>query len=255
MLLKKVYWVVWCGDLYSNLAPARNILSEFKKILLKSVLGHVGFVVTYIPGDYLLVKKHFNKNAKFVRSLAYPGNLYKDAPESHVSDGISENRILVGNSGSPSNNHIRIFKRLKKNRKIGAIKVFCPLSYGDAEYISEICAAGYEYFGDDFVSLDKYMDIDEYVKFLSTIKYAVFDYDRQQGMGNIISLLGLGKGVFLNPETTPWDFFKEEGISVLDVNDLENFDLTQNFVSENPSKVRAKFSSSVLESQLYDVFD
>jgi hypothetical protein len=99
------------------------------------------------------------------------------------------------------------------------------------------------------------MDLNEYVEFLSSIKYAVYDYDRQQGMGNIISLLGLGKGVFLNPQTTPWGLFKEKNIDMIDVNDLESFDFTMEFISDNPNKIKESFSSQVLESQLYKIFN
>ncbi|MEP3561480.1 MAG: TDP-N-acetylfucosamine:lipid II N-acetylfucosaminyltransferase [Marinobacter sp.] len=253
-LLKKVYWVVWGGDLYSMLSLPRGFFGDVKSRISKFVFNKINFVVTYIPGDYLLVNKHFNPKSEFVKCLMYPGNLYKNN-EVESSGQNSEARILVGNSGAPSNNHIRVFERLKRNPNSANIKIYCPLSYGNSEYISKVKRAGYQNFGDRFVALDKYMDMEHYVEFLSTIRYAVFDYDRQQGMGNIISLLGLGKGVFLNPSTTPWDFFKEEGVQVLDVNELVKADFEKEFVSDNPSKIKSKFSAEVLRKQLYEIFD
>lgn len=258
-LLNKVYWVVWGGDLYTTLEPAENFGSSVKKCFKKSILKKVDNIVTYIPGDFELVRAFLNQRATLFTSLMYPGNLYKGFPEhtnnSHAPKAASECRILVGNSGSPSNNHSRIFKRLTKNRFSSQIKVYCPLSYGDPEYIKEVCALGSKCFGQNFVPLTEYMGLSDYISLLSTVKYAVFDYDRQQGMGNIISLLGLGKGVFLNPTTTPWHFFKEEGVEVLDVNELENFEIIHDFSSNNPQKVREKFSSEVLRGQLYDIFN
>lgn len=38
-----------------------------------------------------------------------------------------------------------------------------------------------------------FMDFNEYINFLSTIDIAIFNHKRQQGMGNIITLLGMGK--------------------------------------------------------------
>jgi hypothetical protein len=254
-LLGKVYWVVWGGDLYSIFESAGSKKSMIKRILKNSVLKRINNIVTYIPGDFLLVKKFLNPGARLHTSLMYPGNLYKDFSQYILDDDFPEIRILVGNSGSLSNNHIRIFEKLKKNRKLSNVKVFCPLSYGDADYINNVCNYGWEYFGENFVPLTEYMDLKDYVRFLSTMKYAVFDYDRQQGMGNIISLLGLGKGVFLNPQTTPWDFFKGKNVEIIDVNDLEGFDFTEKFISDNPSKIREIFSSQVLEKQLYQIFD
>lgn len=253
--LKKVYWVVWGGDLYSILESPKKPISAIRAYFKLSVLKRIDNIVTYIPGDYELIKLFVNSDANLFTSLMYPGNLYKDLPRYEEDYPVSECRVLVGNSGSPSNNHIRIFDRLIKNASSLKIKVFCPLSYGDPEYIKQVCEVGTRYFGSNFCPLTKYMDMDDYVYFLSTISYAIFDYDRQQGMGNIISLLGLGKGVFLNSKTTPWNFFKEESIDIIDVNSLERFDLTKDFSSDNPAKVREKFSSQVLMRQLYKVFD
>jgi hypothetical protein len=259
-ILKKMYWVVWGGDLYSVLESA----GKTKKVMIKNaikklVLRRIDNIITYVPGDFYLVKENLNPEARLHVSIMYPGNLYKDFDKDFdkdfLDDGLQEARILVGNSGSPSNNHIRIFERLKKHKDVARIKVFCPLSYGDQDYIDEVCNYGESCFGERFIPLTEYMDLNEYVEFLSSIKYAVYDYDRQQGMGNIISLLGLGKGVFLNPQTTPWGLFKEKNIDMIDVNDLESFDFTMEFISDNPNKIKESFSSQVLESQLYKIFN
>lgn len=254
-LLRKTYWVVWGGDLYSLLVKPKGLSGFTRYHIIKKVLARVDYIITYIRGDYELVRQHLNPKAEMIFSLMYPGNLYKPLSESNMKKSIAPVKILVGNSGAPSNNHARIFKKLYNNKSAEKIHVYCPLSYGDKDYIEHVYFEGRRYFGDNFFPLTEYMDLEEYVSFLSNISYAIFDYDRQQGLGNIISLLGLGKGVFLNSNSTPWTLFEEKDIKVLNVEELEVYDLEDSFSSENPEKVRAFFSKKNLQEQLIKCFD
>ena len=46
------------------------------------------------------------------------------------------------------------------------------------------------------------MPFNQYLEFLGKIDIAIFNHRRQQGFGNAITLLGLGKKVYLNSVST-----------------------------------------------------
>lgn len=127
-VLKKCYWVIWGGDLYAhnpeNLTRQRNKLDSY---IRRSVIKNLGYLVTYIRGDYELAKKWLGCKGEFQECLMYTTNLYRELkkPVAHHS----ETNILVGNSASYSNNHFEIFKNLsdfrrKKNQNIHTLNLW-----------------------------------------------------------------------------------------------------------------------------------
>ena len=50
----------------------------------------------------------------------------------------------------------------------------------------------------------------------------MFNHNRQQAMGNTITLLGLGKKVYMRRGVAQWSFFESHKIKVFDI---VNFDL------------------------------
>lgn len=98
------------------------------------------------------------------------------------------------------------------------------------------------------------MPFDQYLEFLGKIDIAIFNHKRQQAMGNTITLLGLGKKVFMRSDVTQWAFFKSHAIAVYDI---EAFALTDDEdiqVEENKHRVKSYFSESGLLKQLIGVF-
>ena len=94
------------------------------------------------------------------------------------------------------------------------------------------------------------MNTHEYQEFLKSIDIAIFNHERQQAFGNIITLLGYGKKVFLNPKSTLVDVFKEFGIKTFLVSDI-NIDLiNEDTANRNIQKVKAEFSKQSLVDSL-----
>jgi hypothetical protein len=113
---------------------------------------------------------------------------------------------------------------------------------------------GKRLFGDRFVPLLDFMSIDKYRKILAQVDIAVFAHRRQQAMGNTISLLGYGKTVYMRDDVTPWQTFKDKGITVHALDTL-SLKLQDPEVSEqNKAAVRKHFSRDVLVSQLKSIF-
>lgn len=58
---------------------------------------------------------------------------------------VSGENILVGNSATPTNNHIEIFRILSRLRLPESSKIVVPLSYGDVHYREKIVELGIEF--------------------------------------------------------------------------------------------------------------
>lgn len=246
--LKKSFWVMWGGDFY---------FPEKQHIKKKRVIKKMGNLITDIVGDYILAKKWYKTKGKLYRSFMYPSNLYKDLKSSERREN-SYIKILVGNSSNPTNNHIETLEKLKKFRDEN-IKVYVPLSYGGGSigYINTVIQYGKSIFGSNFVPLTSFMPLNQYIEFLSSIDIGVFNVNRQQAVGNIISLLGFGKKVYIRDDTTMWNYFNKE-LNIKVFNFKEGISLEQLSGEEsntNIKKIQSYFSKENLKSQLEEIFN
>ncbi len=242
-LLKKSYWAMWGGDFYF---PEKQ--SWFKKQVIK----RMGYLISYIKGDYDLVQKWYGARGKYHECILYPSNLYKEY-DVFQKESLTLN-IQVGNSADPTNNHLEIFEKLI-DYKDRDIKIFVPLSYGNKLYAKNIIKVGEELFGKKFVPLTDMMPFDQYLSFLGKINIAIFNHNRQQAMGNIITILGLGKEVYIRSDITPWKMFKNMGVKIYDVADLDLNCIDKKSIHHNIDLIKQYFSSRNLITQLKTIFE
>lgn len=251
-LLKKCHWVIWGGDLYSYQLGKRNKSWYKNEFFRRPVIKNMGHLVTYIKGDVELAREWYGAKGEYHECLMYLSNTYKvlDVP-SIQSDTIN---IQIGNSADPSNNHFEILDKLLPFKDQN-IKMYAPLSYGDQIHANKVIAKGKELFGDKFIALTDFMPFEQYLQFLGSIDIAIFNHKRQQAMGNTITLLGLGKTVFIRSDTTQWQFFEDKKIEVYDVKNLSKVDLKNIKNNEhNIDFIKDYFSIKNLKSQLEEVF-
>lgn len=248
-LLKKCYWVMWGADLYTYQLSERNKSWYKKELFRRPVIKNIGHLVTYIKGDVDLARKWYGAKGEYHECLMYLSNIYKtlDVPDTQ-SDTIN---IQIGNSADPSNNHIEILDKMLPFKDKN-IRIYAPLSYGDKAHAKQVISIGKELFGDKFIALTDFMPFEQYLKFLGSIDIAIFNHKRQQAMGNTITLLGLGKTVFIRSDTTQWRFFKDKNIKVYDSIKLESLDKKEHL--DNILKVKDYFSGETLIKQYSEIF-
>lgn len=248
-LVKRSYWVMWGADLYTYKQSKRNIIWYKNEFLRKHVIKNIGHLVTYIPGDVDLARKWYSAKGEYHECLMYLSNTYKalDTPSIH-SDTIN---IQIGNSADSSNNYFEILDKLLPFKEQN-IRIYAPLSYGDQAHAKKVIAKGKELFGEKFIALTEFMPFDQYLQFLGSIDIAIFNHKRQQAMGNTITLLGLGKTVFIRSDTTQWQFFKDKNIEVYDSIKLDSIDKKEHI--DNIRKVKEYFSEETLKKQLKELF-
>jgi hypothetical protein len=98
------------------------------------------------------------------------------------------------------------------------------------------------------------MPFGKYLDFLGTIDIAIFAHRRQQAMGNIISLLGMGKKVYVRKDITPWTLFSEIGVKVFDFSNIDLVTIKNEVRNENVKIIKSYFSKETYISQLKLLF-
>jgi hypothetical protein len=249
--LHKCNWVMWGGDLYSCLDRGkRNGTSGFEWVR-RRVISRLGGFVTQVRGDYDLACQWYGVAGKWHECFMYPSNLYCEHPVPTMPHETTN--ILVGNSADPSNAHIEVLDKLYTHAAEN-IRIYCPLSYGDATYAREVAEHGRSLFGDKFVALSHFMPFEEYQRLLAQIDIAIFNHNRQQGMGNITTLLGLGKKVYMRTDVTSWDTFQRMGVRVYDVASLDLGRMDAETARNNRHRIAAYFSEANLKKQMQEIF-
>ncbi|BES70781.1 hypothetical protein RE428_17990 [Marinobacter nanhaiticus D15-8W] len=173
-----------------------------------------------LPNEYELVRKA-RKWQDFPRSASWNyGTIEDNLIRGFERHQVSGDAILVGNSASPNCNHAEAFDFLLaqnlKNRKF-----IVPLSYGNKLYARKVIESGECYFGVDFVPLQEFLPIKDYVAMIKKCGYVIMNHRRQQAVGNIVIMLYLGARVFVREENLVYTFFKKLGVSLSTVQELE----------------------------------
>lgn len=210
--LKKIVWSINGYEL-GIISNSKGLYPKMVRFVFKHIYGHL----THVKGDSDFANAVLKSKAKYLYSPMYLSNLVET--NCFYSEDVSKKQkvnVLVGNSTDPTNNHIDIFNILEG--QIEEIdKIYCPLSYGIfQEYKDSIIKDGTKRFGDKFIALTDFMTIEEYYEFLKTIDVAIFNHNRQQAMGVTISLLSLGKVVYVKEGTTSYDSLTKRGFAIFD---------------------------------------
>jgi len=205
---------------------ARQFISKFLNGMISKTSGQfvnntfiarVNYFSCCVPDDFAALQKalpHFK--AQFL-----PLNYYSTEDVFLRGDNLQDltgDDILLGNSATPTNNHIEGMRALSKLGIYGR-KVIVPLSYGDMKYQEKIIQAGYELLGDSFVPLTKYMPLSEYNQTISNCGNYIMNHIRQQAIGNISSALLRGGKVFLRPENPIYKYYTRMGVILFPFSD------------------------------------
>jgi len=246
-LLKRTFWVIWGGDLLAYQNKRQGLYAHLNEYIRRKVIRKLYGIITHTLGDYNTAQKVYNTRAKYYECVYYPDafphlNLPPKQPEKKNNKQVK--KILLGNSASRSNEHLSLIRRLSAN-KVQDFEIFCPLSYGDKQYAKEVIEFGTKLFGDRFHPIVDFMPIEEYYLFLEQMDIAFFNFGRQQGLGNIITLLYLGKKVYIKTDTALSELLKRKNLNFFNIEDFESDfmqSLSDDSAIENFESVTTSFS-------------
>lgn len=204
-------------------------------IKLKS-LEKIDYFAPVMNSEYDMIQKSMygNFHPKFL-DWNY-GTLEDDLIRGYKEAKITSNNILLGNNAKYENNHLEVFELLS-NLNIDKRKIITPLSYGNHLYRKNIVREGQKLFGEHFVPLVDFMSIDEYINTIKSCSTVIMNHIRQQGLGNIVTMLYIGATVFLKKQNPVYSFLKNENAIVFMIEELE----------QNPSLLNYRLSKQEIQ--------
>jgi dTDP-N-acetylfucosamine:lipid II N-acetylfucosaminyltransferase len=204
------------GDPAERPTMINRVANQMVSYAQKCAARRTDYFSAPIPSDFDVFKRRFNNFSGEYAQLNY-GNVSETFAQSDVV-GVGSN-ILVGNSASPTNNHIDIFLILARH-DLGTRKVIVPLSYGDPVYRENLIICGKKILGDSFVPLVDFLPFDKYRSIVASCNVVVMNHLRQQALGNIGAALYQGAHVYLDTVNPVYKFFKKKGAFVRTIQDL-----------------------------------
>lgn len=237
--LRKTLWVIY-GYEINIIKNPKNTIDKITKHVLKKVNGHI----LHICEESNEVNNILNSKAKFYYSPTYLSNTVElNLFTNKDISTIEKINVLVGNSTDPTNEHISIFEMIENNLS-HINKIYCPLSYGDHEvYKNKIIEEAYRKFGDQFVPITNFMSLEEYKEFLNSIDVAIFNHNRQQAMGITLTLMSLGKIVYMRSRTTSYESLIRRGFRVFDNKLIKHDGVKKNRqIAENKKLLEENYS-------------
>ena len=237
---------------------ARSIAELFvntdNKVIAKAAQKVDLFGISY-KEEYELMKDKFSMKAAFLPFCYYP--IETDSSVSFKEQ--DELNILLGNSATPSNNHIDILQFLSKLEN-QSFKVNVPLSYGDKTYASEIVTHGTKLLGERFQGINNFMPQEAYNEMLAGCGVCIMNHKRQQAVGTVYSMISFGAKVFLSEKNTLYHYLKRIGIHVFSIeNDLQDESslslLSDAEIEHNKTKIGSLLNRDHLVSELKKSLD
>lgn len=156
--------------------------------------------------------------------------------------------IQVGNSATDTNNHVDILKHLKHFVKED-IKILLPLAYGDEDYGDFVKKSYKSVFADKVIFQSEFVTRESYITKLNEIDICIMNHNRSQALGNCITILTMGKKLYLKEHNPLWSMFKQIGVKIFSVDTIKNisFDefkqaLTPEQAQSNIEKLSTSFS-------------
>lgn len=220
-VFEKMVWVIWGGDVYFYKYKTNSLKDNLLELLRKYTIKKFPVIVSYIKGDYEKVVEIYHSNAKYIKAW-YPSPIDVEMIKKVILREKTDNttRITVGNSADPSNDHIEAFNMLAKYKNED-IEVSVVLSYGGGkEYIEQVIQRGKELFADKFKPILEYMSFEDYLDFINQSDICLLNHKRQQGLGNQLVFFILKKKVFISETTTPFKYYKENGVDIYSTESL-----------------------------------
>jgi dTDP-N-acetylfucosamine:lipid II N-acetylfucosaminyltransferase len=236
---------------YNKEKTINDLLNQLSKSILyknlekKAIIKKINFFSPVLENEYKMVSSKFSFNFPDYIDWNY-GNT-----ERMIESNLNGNNILLGNSATPTNNHLEVLDFLR-TQNLSEKKIICPLSYGDSEYANILRNKGKAYFGDAFSSLDEFMPYKNYINLISSCSNVIMNHHRQQGLGNVLPMLYLGAKVFLNEKNPLYDYYKERGVVIFAMDELYNnpslldFHLSEEDIEKNRQILKVRFSEKTI---------
>ncbi len=197
---KRVIWRSWGGGvqfIYNEGEHIKNLLKRILAPVRKHMVRNFYAVGIANAVDDIDVRQAFG-DVNTVQ-LNYTSSDVDRLLEmvKHVAHKGSTINIMVGHSGRSYDNHICVLESLRKFLKED-ILIHLILSYGDSEYMDSVEEYVHRYWPEKIIIHKEFMELEDYIAFLSKMDIAIFDGTVSYALANIEWMIEMEKTIVLN---------------------------------------------------------
>ena len=203
------------------LPPVRAVARSAFSRLLHHAARRADVFSAPVPGDLAVFAARFPEFCGTYSQLNYAS---VEGSFAGPPAAPSPANILVGNSASPTSNHLDVFSMLS-DMDLADRRVVVPLNYGDEHYRDAVISRGRALLGDRFRPLIDRIPLAEYNALVATCDIVIMNHIRQQAVGNIGSALYAGAHVVLNDQSPVLADLRSKGAALMSVSELREFGL------------------------------
>lgn len=188
--------------------------------MVSAAASRVDLFSSPIPQDFDVMRRNFPKcTAEYIRFNygSFDSLFGVGSPRAALAPRPA---VLVGNSATPSNNHLEAFAAILDQPSLNDHEVVVPLSYGDPWYADSISRIARNWFGDRVTLIRELMPLAEYNAMLGRCEVVVMNHYRQQAIGNIVAALLRGSRVYMSARSPLFDFLNGLGAVVHELDGL-----------------------------------
>jgi dTDP-N-acetylfucosamine:lipid II N-acetylfucosaminyltransferase len=191
-----------------------------KHLASRDIIRQMDYLATFVQEDEAMISS-IHPKIKTVSFNYYTRELMK-LDEIPIQP-LDLNRLLLGNSGDPTNNHIEALYYLHRIQYQGEIT--CPLSYGGKkDYVERVCSLGTRLFGKQFHALRTFMPVNVYHEIINSCGIVWMNHKRQQAAGNLLVSFISAKVIILDQANPLNETFKAWGLTYYHKEVLLNLD-------------------------------
>lgn len=224
-MLKNSILVCWnFSDAYSDSVSCKSKVYNWVNNFFQSKFKSVCLIT---PGDKIMYDSLYKNNNSILLPLLSSHTPHPLRYNKQVDGRVT---VMVSHSGWPHNNHDKSFSFLKRIDN-GNLLVFCPLCYGDSNYIEHVVTIGKSLFGDRFNYITELMPYEDYKNYLNNnIDIYLTSADLQSGLGASNILLRGGAKIYVGDNL--YKSYKLIGVNVHSTSECEYINYDQ-FVKED----------------------
>ena len=204
------------------------------------IAKNTSFFATVLPEEFEKIKQ------KFPTASYCPFHYFSEPlrfSKASRSTPFKANRILLGNSNDPTNNHYDILEKL--NSLNTSLEIIIPFSYPfkDDEYSSRLPKEAENFKNLSIIFLKDFIERDKYFQLIDSCSTAIFGHIRQQAVGNITYCLMTGKKLFFYENSILFHHYRNLGYSIFSIeNDLNKKTLEADLSSDDQENNKKKCS-------------
>lgn len=245
--LNKIIWGVWGHDLYTQKSGKQNILKSILKklfsIIEKSKINQFKGVGIGFKYDAIEVRKKYDKIKIYPLLYGYKKDslkktnaIFNKKIKRKKNDPI---KIMIGHSGYPFLNHIKILNDLYKFKDEN-ILISMPLNYGQVDYINNVEEIAKKLYDNKVEFITENMEYEQYLEYIKSIDICILDFEHQAALGNLWLLLKNNTKLFLNENGIIKLTMMLEMIETYNVSEIKNmsFDEFSRPVKPNDNNIR-----------------